>query len=732
MANNFSNPIFVILCNLVYSTVGAPLYEREDDRSSTWQVLADGTQDLAALVGLFATDSVERYSVDYSRGYLGAAMAPASMLGILGYVRALVKITMGSDACVSAAFPTAPVRALLGVPKEDRLPGEELVTVTYIKRYIEGENIVWKRIKSVAHTKESMPVTWAHTAVGRDRDPQLLLLEAGRKTKRLFSRQRPPYRWEVIVAILLATGINSFAVFLVGGGWTWSKYVASIITFSFLASSSLMWAYVYVQEQVPLFSDESTLWLDTKGEIHDRPCGRVSLRADRKDASFAFLENAGSYVLLPCSTPTYARSMFLRVFSGISAMLITLGYICQYIVVRRSTRSESLRWLLIQGALTLVRLVVWVFPSRLIPRFFDQKAVVYGHLPRPSLSDFQASSGTLFGSKFSDYPTFTELELAVTFSSAGIGLDEFSVPQDVLLALLKVDLADTFRSILQSESDWVERVKKALSGTANRWEIPPLLFRKLLLQRIADVELANIEFSDELLVGDWTCLLLDVAGEQSWQNSTPVLVPLVQLTYRIDKLNDKGSQAERPEVMTGFCTCLSPDNPSTNLVQVASLEGSIWVPFDEIRPAPANFLWGKFSHFRVVLETGEAGDASIDSELTVDGYTKRCPSFRRKLEEAESLQKISKRDGLERSIIEFFRESRLLDKTLRPELAQMKSSPGPRAPEFSRIGKNGDVLMQIPRGGQLSGSSGADVSENLTDEQGDSRNMAQAALPPEN
>lgn len=76
------------------------------DRDSTFQVLADGTQDLAALVGLFATDSVERYSVDYSRGYVSVAMATCSLLGILGYVRALVKLAMGSQSCQDSAFPT--------------------------------------------------------------------------------------------------------------------------------------------------------------------------------------------------------------------------------------------------------------------------------------------------------------------------------------------------------------------------------------------------------------------------------------------------------------------------------------------------------------------------------------------------------------------------------------------------------------------------------------------------
>jgi len=81
--------------------------------TSTFQALAAGTEDLAALVGLFATDSVERYAIDYSRGYLSVAMAHCSVLGILGYVRAIVKIAMGTAACEKAAFPTGRQKALL-------------------------------------------------------------------------------------------------------------------------------------------------------------------------------------------------------------------------------------------------------------------------------------------------------------------------------------------------------------------------------------------------------------------------------------------------------------------------------------------------------------------------------------------------------------------------------------------------------------------------------------------
>jgi len=77
-----------------------------DGSESTFQVLANGTQDLAALVGLFATANVERYAVDYSKGYLSVAAATCSLLGILGDVRAMVKIALGSEWCQNSAFPT--------------------------------------------------------------------------------------------------------------------------------------------------------------------------------------------------------------------------------------------------------------------------------------------------------------------------------------------------------------------------------------------------------------------------------------------------------------------------------------------------------------------------------------------------------------------------------------------------------------------------------------------------
>lgn len=65
-----------------------PSSSANTDDSSNFNVLAVGTQDLAALIGIFASDSVEPYAFNYSRGWLSPLASLLSLLGVLGYIRA--------------------------------------------------------------------------------------------------------------------------------------------------------------------------------------------------------------------------------------------------------------------------------------------------------------------------------------------------------------------------------------------------------------------------------------------------------------------------------------------------------------------------------------------------------------------------------------------------------------------------------------------------------------------
>lgn len=106
------------------------------NRGNGFQILADGTQDLAALVGLFATDGVERYTIDYTRGFLPPVTAPLSLLGLLGYVRGLLKLSLGIEFCERTGLSTASLRSFAGVRRRDVAQSERIIEVHYMERTI--------------------------------------------------------------------------------------------------------------------------------------------------------------------------------------------------------------------------------------------------------------------------------------------------------------------------------------------------------------------------------------------------------------------------------------------------------------------------------------------------------------------------------------------------------------------------------------------------------------------
>lgn len=122
----------------------------------TFQTLAGGTQDLSALFGLFATDSVEKYAFDYTRGYLGPAMAMCSLLGNLGFVRSLLKLGVGAKACQKASYSLAPLQPYLGLGDDNLLPQDKFVNVYYVERKKETTFVAWHVRKVLQHTDQSL------------------------------------------------------------------------------------------------------------------------------------------------------------------------------------------------------------------------------------------------------------------------------------------------------------------------------------------------------------------------------------------------------------------------------------------------------------------------------------------------------------------------------------------------------------------------------------------------
>ncbi|KAF8456844.1 hypothetical protein BDZ91DRAFT_852459 [Kalaharituber pfeilii] len=324
-----------------------------EQQESTFEVLADGTQDLAALVGLFATDSVERYAVDYSRGYLSVAMSKCSLLGILGYVRALVKLGIGSKACQDSAFPTAPVRPILGVAEVDRLPKEELFTVNHIKRLQNKDKLVYEVVKKLNHTEESFPIAGVFRRRGlEDSGP-----DRYEKFHFYIDIDKDLKGHHIRSALLnsLTASVTSFPVLFIASELTWMVLVASIGLAFGLIVSSIMWSTVYRLEQRPRNILRHRIWQLSEEQSEER-----------SEKQFAIMHTAAQAKSLKVATcmliGVYGRLEFAcRVISIAMGLLICLGYLCQYVEVRKVTGSPAAWWLGTQAVLALLRVLVWIW-----------------------------------------------------------------------------------------------------------------------------------------------------------------------------------------------------------------------------------------------------------------------------------------------------------------------------------------------------------------------------------
>ena len=87
--------------------------------SDTASDLASGSQDLAALLGLFCTDGVERNALAYNFGWGTVVASSLSLLGVLGLVKSTIKLALGLGYCQQAGFNLDSLRGIFGY-----LPGE--------------------------------------------------------------------------------------------------------------------------------------------------------------------------------------------------------------------------------------------------------------------------------------------------------------------------------------------------------------------------------------------------------------------------------------------------------------------------------------------------------------------------------------------------------------------------------------------------------------------------------
>ena len=214
------------------SSISSTSFSNENNqanRGNGFQILADGTQDLAALVGLFATDGVERYTIDYTRGFLPAVTAPLSLLGLLGYVRGLLKLSLGIEFYERTGLATASLRSYAGVRRRDVAQSERVTEVYYLERTIAESSVEWKLVKAVPHTEESMPLI----AGGGKRAKRNRKANDGSFSIAMYSLARSGSTTRIAFVIYglflgFTASLSSFMVLILATPWTWTRFFACV------------------------------------------------------------------------------------------------------------------------------------------------------------------------------------------------------------------------------------------------------------------------------------------------------------------------------------------------------------------------------------------------------------------------------------------------------------------------------------------------------------------------
>ncbi len=236
-------------------------------RDGSFQILADGTQDIAALVGIFATDSVERYAIDYSRGFLSTAVSNLSLLGLLGYVRLSVKLSLGAERCQKAGLDLKALRPIFGIQDEDYVPADKVHGVYYIERTRKDGKVQWRVEKKIRHTEETCQLVAGSETNGPLEITSQVLHFRNRGNFLRISGLVPPLLSNLIdakylVMLLLSTlcsslciGVTCFSIAPFVGAFEhqpWTYYYATFGLFGSVIVPNAMWRWVDTQEHQPL------------------------------------------------------------------------------------------------------------------------------------------------------------------------------------------------------------------------------------------------------------------------------------------------------------------------------------------------------------------------------------------------------------------------------------------------------------------------------------------------
>ena len=239
------------------------------------------------------------------------------MLGLLGYVRALIKLGLGAEKCHNAGFDTRALRPLFGVPDFDRLPSDVLHDVHYVERMRLKNHVRWKLADTRKHTVDTMAaLDWA-VPYYRPEPNALVICSVALNVYSQKLRRSAHYIIPLLLAIFI--GVTCFIISPFRGGFThrtWTMFYATFgLSFSLLISA-VAWAWVYAQEQLPAGCED---WILSRAST-------MSYRASEdKQDHFAFIGSGYSYVTFDLKVVRGRLRVSIRAMSLICAFSAIVG-----------------------------------------------------------------------------------------------------------------------------------------------------------------------------------------------------------------------------------------------------------------------------------------------------------------------------------------------------------------------------------------------------------------------
>ncbi|KAI9671088.1 MAG: hypothetical protein M1831_005174 [Alyxoria varia] len=336
------------------------------EHGSTAQVLASGSQDLAALAGLFATEGVERNALVGHLGYGAIISSGISVLGILGLVKSAVKLSLGLNRCRKSGFNVDSLRGFLGYERaETPVMGEMVCSACIDFQFFDDQVLFSKKIQYF--DTETRAVFTVGKGMKESLDDQTALIAGNWRYEDSWN-QSP---WVVALAAFFSFGLTSWLLLVVDHGPRWELWLACAglhASLLVLVGAPLLHAFQLIKPSHYASKQRLELATGCPKEVVTHGTRLVFSQADVNGGKVVHFHGDTSYVH---AIPFKFVMMFFSTLCAVS-------YVCQYSVLKSASTRSAAIWIAAQAGLALARISFWIWdPSFDDARLHDSRYVTF-------------------------------------------------------------------------------------------------------------------------------------------------------------------------------------------------------------------------------------------------------------------------------------------------------------------------------------------------------------------